>query len=328
MQVFVPVSEIQNTSENHLKIGITGATGLIGSHLSAEYLKTGAEVRLLSRNPPRNNGGNWFQGDLTDITKDLNQFLDGIDILYHCAGELNNESGMHELHVEGTRNLVLAAAGKIKRWVQLSSVGVYGPMRTGLVNETTRENPVGVYETTKQESDRVLVDIAKKKDLDYVILRPSNIFAGDMKNRSIYQLIEMIRKRLFFYIGESGAVVNYIHVSAVISALMLCGEHKNAINKTFIVSDFMSLEEMVDKIADGLGVRKPVLRLPEKFVRGIVYMLQGLPHTPLTKGRVDALTGRARYDSKKIIQELGYEHTKALGDQFFKMARARKVNTG
>ncbi|MFV1977061.1 MAG: NAD-dependent epimerase/dehydratase family protein [Candidatus Scalindua sp.] len=311
-----------------MKIGITGATGFIGSHLSTEYLKTGAEVRLLSRNPPKNNGGNWFQGDLTDNTTDLNQFLDGMDILYHCAGELNNESKMYKLHVEGTRNLASAAAGKIKRWVQLSSVGVYGPRRTGLVNEMSRENPVGVYETTKEESDRVLVDIAKKQGMDYAILRPSNIFAEDMNNRSIYQMIEMIRKRLFFYIGKPGVIVNYVHVSAVISALMLCGEHKNAINKTFIVSDFTNLEDMVEKIADGLGVGKPVLRLPEKVIRGIIYILQVLPYVPLTMGRVDALTGRTRYESRRIIDELGYDQPTTLGDQFFKMAQTIKTKTG
>ena len=309
-------------------IGITGATGLIGRYLSSAYMEKEDEVRMLSRNPPGNDGCNWFQGDLTDNTLDLEPFLHSVDILYHCAGELNNKKLMDELHVKGTYNLAMAAAGRIKRWVQLSSVGVYGPKRSGLVNETTPENPVGVYETTKAESDRVLVDIAKKKGMDYVILRPSNIIANDMKNRSIYQMIETIRKKLFFYIGKPGVVVNYVHVSAVISALILCGEHKNARNKTFIVSDSIILESIVAKIAQGLDVKKPSLRLPERMIRNIVRMLQKLPGFPLTESRIDALTGRAKYDSSKIICDLGYRHPISLGEAFFDMAKTRMKDIG
>lgn len=301
-------------------IGITGATGLIGRCLSSAYLDKEDEVRMLSRNPTKNDGCNWFQGDLVDNTVDLNPFLDGVDILYHCAGELENESQMEELHVKGTRNLAKAAVGRVKRWVQLSSVGVYGPKRFGLVNETTQENPVGVYETTKAESDLVLVNIAEKAGMDYVILRPSNIFAKDMKNRSIYKMIEMIRKKLFFYIGEPGAVVNYVHVSSVISALKLCGVHKNARNKTFIVSDSIILEKMVANIAQGLGVKQPSLRLPERMIRNIVRMLQMLPGFPLTENRIDAMTSRARYDSSRIKRELGYKEEIPLTDHFRKLS--------
>lgn len=306
-------------------IGITGATGLIGRYLSSAYMKKDDEVRMLSRNPPKNDGCNWFQGDLIDNTVDLNLFLDGVDILYHCAGELENESQMEELHVKGTRNLAEAAVGRVKRWVQLSSVGVYGPKRFGLVNEMTPENPAGMYETTKAESDRVLVNIAEKEDMDYVILRPSNIFANDMKNRSIYQMIEMIRRKLFFYIGEPGAVVNYVHVSSVISALMLCGVHKNARNKIFIASDSIILENMVAKIAQGMGVKQPSLRLPERMIRNIVLMLQKLPGFPLTENRIDAMTSRARYDSSRIKRELGYKEEIPLTDHFRKLSENWKA---
>lgn len=307
-------------------IGITGASGLVGKHLLSGYLKTDVEVRLLSRNPQRNDRNIWFHGDLTDSNDDLDQFLDGVDVLFHCAGELNDEEKMYDLHVEGTRNIAKAAVGKVKRWVQLSSVGVYGPKRNGVIDEYTKENPVGVYETSKAESDRVLVNIAEEGDMEYVILRPSNIFSVDMKNRSIYRMIEMIRKGLFFYIGEKGAIVNYIHVCGVVAALMLCAVHKNACNKTLIVSDYIYLEDMVTSIAAGLNVKMPSLRLPEKIARGIAYVLRIIPGSPLTKSRIDALTGRARYDSMKIMNDLGYGHPTTLGDAFFEMAQTRKKN--
>jgi len=52
----------------------------------------------------------------------------------------------------------------------------------------------------------------------------------------------------------------------------------------------------------------PRLRLPEWTIRLSVKLLGNLPKFPLTKARVDALTGRAIYSTTKIEHELGYRH--------------------
>jgi len=291
-----------------MQVGITGGSGFIGRHLVRECLSRGHHVKVLSRKGVHSaTGVTVCLGDLTDPRSDLEPFVQGLDILYHCAGEIRDESLMRGLHVEGTKRLVEAAVGKIGRWVQLSSVGTYGKKRSGIIDEATPVSPFGVYESTKTESDLMVVNVADRSGMDYAILKPSNVFGIDMPNQSLIGMIKMLRKGFFFYVGRRGAVMNYVHISSVIRALMLCGEHNTAPGNTYILSDHVTIEEMVSAFAQGMGIAAPTLRIPEKLVRALVTTFQILPGIPLSTSRVDAMTGRARYNSSKIERDLVYK---------------------
>ena len=180
-------------------IAITGGTGFIGKLLLDKYLKQGHQVRLLSRyNKPERKNVQYFLGDLSNPNLNFSDFVDGVDILYHCAGEINNQSLMHELHVNGTQRLVHAAKGKIGRWVQLSSVGAYGIYRNGIITENSIEQPIEIYEQSKAQADRIVIN----SGIPFVILRPSIVFGGNMPNQSLRNLLHIIHKGLFFFMGK------------------------------------------------------------------------------------------------------------------------------
>ena len=301
-------------------IAITGGSGFIGSLLVDKHLKHGDQVRLLSRNIllERKNV-QYFLGDLSSSSVDLSDFVDSVDILYHCAGEVNNKSLMQELHVNGTQRLVDAAQGKIGRWVQLSSVGAYGARRTGMITESSKEQPFGIYERTKTEADKII----KNSNIPYVILRPSNVFGVDMINQSIFQLISMISKGLFFYLGKKGVLVNYVAVEDVVEALHLCGNHDNALGEIYNVSQTIVIEEMVLSFSIGLGVKGKFLRLPEFPIRTLVKIFAIFPKFPLTTTRIDALTKRCTYKSNKIMEELGFKFKSTLEESFQLIARKK-----
>ncbi len=138
-------------------VAITGGAGFIGRRLVLRHLTQGDDVRVLSRRPAGEvglpDGVDIHRGDLAGEMENLQSFVDGVDVLYHCAGEIRDSSRMHAIHVVGTQKLVDAAAGQVGHWVQLSSVGAYGPISQGVITEATPENPLGVYEVTKAESD-------------------------------------------------------------------------------------------------------------------------------------------------------------------------------
>ena len=295
-------------------IAITGGGGFIGSLLVDKHLKQGDQVRLLSRNTllERKNV-QYFFGDLSNSSVDLSDFVDGVDILYHCAGEVNNKSLMRELHVNGTQRLVDVAQGKIGRWVQLSSVGVYGACRDGTITEDSNEQPFGIYEQTKTESDKIV----KNSGIPCVILRPSNIFGIDMPNQSLRGLLHTIQKGLFFYIGkEDKSLVNYVHIADVVEALMCCGSDDKALGEVFNLSQSETVEKMITSFASGIGSDKKILRLPEIVVRVLVSVFGKIPKFPLTSSRVDALTGRCVYDSIKVQKILGFKYSMTLEERF------------
>ena len=165
-------------------------------------LKRGDEVRVLSRRSSDTTstfqGAKWCQGDLCHPINPA--FLDGVDTLYHLAAELRNPAQMEAVNVRGTANLLTAAkrAG-VRRWIQLSSVGVYGPPRELLVTEETTPAPANEYERTKLIADRLVQEACHRSDMDYVILRPSNVIGAEMKNGSFFALVKAVSRGRFFY---------------------------------------------------------------------------------------------------------------------------------
>jgi nucleoside-diphosphate-sugar epimerase len=291
---------------------VTGASGFIGRTLVARLLASGQRVTVLARDHTETfpDGVAIRVGDLTTgdgLSADL---LDGADVLFHCAGEGRRTHLMRSVHVDGTRRLLEGLSRSAARratplhWVQLSSVGAYGPPpdagRGRRVDEDSPENPVGDYETTKTESDRLVIQAASDGLMTHAILRPANVVGASMPNNYVRRLVDMVRRGWFFYIGASGAVTNYVHVEDVATGLLLCAGHPRATGQIFNISSDCPLEELVEVIARSLGVRVPRLRVPERLARSAVRTLGGLVALPLKASRIDALVNSTHYPSTKI----------------------------
>lgn len=301
-----------------MRVSVTGASGFIGRRLVEHLLSTGASVTVLTRRGVAADLAGRVtvvQGDLCRDEDDLLPLLDGCDTLFHCAGELYRPEAMEALHVRGTRRLLEAAEkaaarhGMPMHWVNLSSVGAYGPPRHAnearVVTEDYPLRPVGPYEVTKTRSDELVIDVGNRHAITYTIARPTNVFGESMTNASLRGLLSMIRKGYFFYIGKSDAVANYVHVDDVVAGLVACGTHPAARNRIFNISNDCPLVELVSGAARELSVPAPRLRIPEATARAIAAVGAVVPRFPLTPERINALVGRTSYSSQQIQQELG-----------------------
>jgi nucleoside-diphosphate-sugar epimerase len=292
------------------RVAVTGGRGFIGARLITRLVAEGIEVRVLGRRKPpeRAAGVEFIEGDLTLPHGDLIRFLDGMDVVYHCAAEIRDESRMRAVNVLGTKRLIDAARGRVGRWVQLSSVGAYGPVSEGVVTEDQSEAPDGEYECTKTEADKLIRAAVAEGAFPAVLLRPSNVYGPTMRNRSLFQLIRAIDRGMFFFIGRPGASANYIHVDNVVEALVRSATasslRQNA--SVYIVSDHRSLEEFVGTIAAHLGHSVPRTRIPAWLARGVAYGAGWIPGFPLTTSRIHVLTNRAVYSTRRIEADLGY----------------------
>jgi nucleoside-diphosphate-sugar epimerase len=307
-------------------IAITGGTGFIGRRLIARHVALGDEVRYLTRKTEQSIvGAEAIIGDLA-VVASLHPLVQDADVLYHCAAELHNAYKMYATNVQGTENLLTAVDSNSEfrqlRWVQLSSTGVYGSKPAHDVHEDTPLNPNNAYEISKAKADTLVYQSMLEQKLQGVILRPSNVYGVDMPNQSLFQLINMIKRGLFFFIGDKAAVVNYIHVDNVINALLLCGTATLPSNaRSYIVSDSCLLTEFVAVIASELQVPCPTKRLPEALLRFAAQLGQLLPRFPLTPSRVDALTYHHCYKTNRIESELGYQHTISIQQGISELAR-------
>lgn len=296
-------------SGSRLVVAITGGTGFIGRRLVDLHVRRGDAVRVLSRQAlPADMHAMGVTGYTGDLSGQIPAgFAQHVDVLYNCAAELGDASRCWSVNADGIGRLLHAAEG-VGRWVQLSSVGVYGPIPGRVVTEASPTLPDNAYERSKAEADRRVIEQARAGGFDYAILRPSNVFGSDMSNRSLRQLAEAIRRGLFCFVGPPGASANYVFVDNVVDALFLCATHPQASRRVFNLSDWRTMEVFVAAIATALGVATPRLRLPAAPLRMLASVAQHMPGSPLTPGRVDALSSRAVYSFDRIVAELGYRH--------------------
>jgi len=307
-------------------VAITGGTGFIGKKLVSRLARQGNRVRLLTRNTELTGIPSPVEVHecnlLTAKIGQLSAMLDGVEVLYHCAGQLKDPLAMRALHVDATQKLAEAAFRRVPHWVQLSSVGVYGPVAQGIVTEDSALNPVGQYEITKYESDKIILEAANKGGFSYSVLRPSNVFGAEMTNQSLFNMIAMIDRGLFFYIGKPGASANYIHVDNVVDGLVRCGTMLQAKGRTYNLSDHCTMEHFVETIASALDRPSPRLRFPKLVAQFAGVTLGNIPGFPLTQSRVNALDNRSTYQISRIQMELGYRHAISMDDGLHELVAA------
>lgn len=293
-----------------MKIAVTGGSGFIGREVVKNLLANGQHVRVLTRQTSLNleelPGAKLVHGDLCDDALDFTGFLKDCEAIIHCAGNLTNTSSMPALHVDATRRLIEAAEEfGVSRWVQMSSCGAYGRRLSGLVSPDDEELPIGVYEETKTEADRIVRNAADRGIIRAVLLRPANVVGKDMKNQSFFSLCRAIDSGQYFSIGSLIAMTNYVPVENVAAAASRLIYHVSDTPQKYISAMPTPLKTVIGAIAEGVGVEEPARNIPYCMAWVVGQTAGRFPGFPLTTGRVEALTGQAIYDSSTLDQIVG-----------------------
>ncbi|MEO7209822.1 MAG: NAD-dependent epimerase/dehydratase family protein, partial [Chitinophagaceae bacterium] len=141
------------------KVLITGATGLVGSHLLHSLLQKNIPVKALFHNtkPIETEVENveWVQADILDISSLENAMQDVLQV-YHCAALVSydpkDKNALFKTNVEGTANVVNAAINSsIEKIVYVSSVSALGRLRE---KEQVNESMEWTQETSNSEYGR------------------------------------------------------------------------------------------------------------------------------------------------------------------------------
>lgn len=304
---------------------VTGASGFVGKTLVKHLINLNYNIKIISRNNKenyKNSSIEYINVDLLDKNVDYKKILNNCDTIINCAGEINDESKMHKLHV-GFISSVFSQIKDLKKsknlnWIQLSSVGVYGPpdiasqQREIFENSHSNSAKMSIYEKTKLEADNYIINNFKDSSINFCILRPSQIIGDYMPNESINKLINVIKAKLFFYIGKKGAIRSYVHVEDVARALILIliNIENIAKNKIYNISYDSIIENIVEEIIKKNSLNYNPFRFPEPIIRFLLlffYLFKFSLPLPLTLKRLNGLVSRTRYNSEMIKKELSFK---------------------
>ncbi len=217
---------------------VTGATGFVGGALARRLGTDGAYVKALARSPEKGRflrdvpNVEIIQGDITDAGR-VDAVTHGCNIVFHVAAALNGSlAHQHQVNVNGTRNVMLAAAG-VQRVVHVSSIAVYGYAASGNITEETPLNPGRVaYNRTKAEGERIVREIGEKRRVPYSTVRPGMIY-GPRSNAWTLLLFRLARLKPTPFLGDGGGNPAPIYINDLIDLMLLMAEHPAAENEMF-----------------------------------------------------------------------------------------------
>jgi UDP-glucuronate 4-epimerase len=154
---------------------VTGAAGFVGVNLVRALAARGARVTALARRPPdeatrafvAEHGERvaWTRGDVTDRDAMRRIVADGVGHVVHAAAvtataeqERAATARVFDVNAGGTLNLLEAAReGEVRRFVLVSSGGLYGPAPpTPALNEETPLRAGNLYGIAKAASERLV----------------------------------------------------------------------------------------------------------------------------------------------------------------------------
>ena len=262
--------EYQERIGPKLNILVTGAAGFIGRHLTVALSKT-QSVRCLVRKTSdtsilRNANVEIAYGDLL-IKDSLGPALDGIDLVYHLAGEVysRRKADYYKGNVLATQNLLEVCKVKgTRRIIFLSSIGVYKPVteRTLLTEESECE-PITFYGKTKLEAE----ELFKKYNIPWVIVRAPVIYGPHQPAVLNRFFLDAFYKRKIYIIGNGDNLRSLCFIDNLIEGLVLLANKVDVSGKTYIFSDNSpyTFNKIIATASSVIEQKIKTVRLPNIF---------------------------------------------------------------
>jgi len=213
------------------RILVTGATGMIGSFVARRAVEAGYNVRVLAR---KNADRKLLQGldveyaigDLADQAS-LPTALEGVDVVVHAAahiGDWGPAEIYRQINVVGLEHLLTCAMqkGRLRRWVQVSSLGVYPARDHFGTDEETPPSLTGLdgYTRTKAEAEIVLKRYMDEYKFPATILRPGFTY-GPGERAVIPRLLKRFDQGIVKFLGNGMKVLNNTYVGNFVDAVLL-----------------------------------------------------------------------------------------------------------
>lgn len=311
---------------------VTGATGLVGSHIVARLQREGWGVRALVRSPLEagwleDQGVELHTGDILDPGS-FARAAAGCDILFHAAATVVTRGGWEKFrscNVDGTRHAVDAAAAAGARLLQLSSVAVYGPTARyrgagSATDETTPLSPLpprAHYARSKRESEAIALEAHRAGRVWAAAIRPDVIY-GPRDRQFTPRVARLLSSRLAPLVDGGRAVLAIVHAANVADAAVLAATSDVAGGKAYnTANDFdVTVREFVALAAQGLGHRVLTPAVPLSVARAGLHIMRAL--LALTGGdggvvsasSLDLVTRDNPFSSELARRELGWSPTK------------------
>jgi nucleoside-diphosphate-sugar epimerase len=305
-----------------MKVLVTGASGLLGSHVAELLSARGTQVRALVRKTSNRRhletlrNVELFEGSVEQSDR-VREAIDGVDAVIHSAGlvKARNTDEFFSVNVGGTSNLIDAArrrARPLDKFVYVSSLEACGPSADGKPISSDQENPVTTYGRSKLAAEKVV--LSAKNEVPVVILRPGAIYGP--RDGEILDAFRSIKVGLLPLAAGGTAKGVWIYASDCAEACIRALEASVPSGRAYFVDDGCGPLELRQMLADAeraLG-KKAYIRasLPAPLLKQIargVEIFGRVTNRPvmLTREKANMLLQHWVCSSEDTRRELGWQ---------------------
>lgn len=250
---------------------VTGGNGFIGKKLIESLLENYLVV-VFAKNPIQTSFENhdnfkFEKGDIID-SNHTNQIISKYtpSIVIHLASLTgiskceNQPFDSFLTNVFGTFNVIQGCVKNNSKLIFLSSREVYGDTRGELTKEDDRKIPNNVYGLTKLEAENLILWAHKKFNLNYTILRPTNIYGPGGDKYGVQVIIQKLLHNETIFVMGGEQKMNFIFIEDIISAISECISNKNSINQIFNLgsNENLSINELIN-LLEKISGKYPIL---------------------------------------------------------------------
>lgn len=304
---------------------VTGATGLVGSHVVERACREGIPVRALVRpNADTRLLRKWpvelVPGDLSEPDT-LAAAVEGITHVVHAAAKVGDWGPVDEFRAVNVRSLAhlieaCRNAGTLQRFVLISSLGVYEPRDHYGTDETTPPSASGLdgYTLSKIEAEAHLQAEVRENGFPAVVLRPGFIY-GPRDRTVLPRLLDRLRKKQVRYFGSGDQLLNQTYVVNLTEAIFRALTVDGILGEVFNVTDdhLVSKRAFIETVARLAGLPTPKGKVPRPVARWLaklseaVYRVLGKQEAPLVSmARYKFLGLNLDFSIDKARRLLGY----------------------
>ncbi len=257
---------------------VTGANGFIGRalcrQLERQDFKVHAAIRQMTPDRQVPNAHLFPVGDLS-ATTDWYSALLGVDCVFHLAATVhqpeNQDDRLYDTTIlDATRRLVeQAISAGVKRFIYISTTKVYGKeTSTKCISEMDPCYPDDPYGRAKLAAEKMLAELAKGSQLEWVIIRPPLVYGPEAKG-NFQRLVSLVNRMPVLPLGRASLPRSIISVENLVDFIITCARESAANKQTFNISDGrdLSTQEICQLIAKSLGKKCWLMPIPAWWLR-------------------------------------------------------------
>lgn len=311
---------------------ITGATGLVGSHLAMHLLENNESVRAIYRTSSSIEKTKslfalynkelffekieWVEADIIDVTT-LEIAFKNIEYVYHCAALISfdskDEKKLRKINIEGTANVInFCLEFNVKKICYVSSIAALGDLKEPEIDvtEETLWNPEiyhSDYAISKYGAEMEIWR-GQQEGLNTVVINPGVILGPGFYENGSGEIFAKVKNGLWFYTKGSTGFVTVNDVVKIMVQLMksdISGE------RFIAIAENISFENVMHTIAKVMKVKPPSI-YAKPWLTEIIWRLDWISSNvfmqtrKLSKSMAESLHTSDKISNEKVKNTLKY----------------------